>query len=452
MVYDLAVIGGGAAGCRAADSASLRGLSVILFEKKKLGGPLADGFFSLGMLLDEVALSERAGRYLGQTPRPVDHAQAASRVLSQIVAAREAMTARLSGHGVTVVHERASILGRRSRLFLLQSGEQTEVARRVLLCTGSMPELPEFPGAAAAAETGFFDPFGALLTERLPASVVIVGAGVRGLQIATYLNAVGVRVSLVGLGGARPSAPDEEIVMDWTSALVARGVSLHADARIVSCGAGRVTCEGYNGVFALECDHVILPEATRPALRGLGLELLGQPLTGGGLTCAPSGRTVIPDLYLAGEADGVSFSALGARRAAEICVGGMLGRQLAMRQDTVPGGVPVFGELGWVGRPSGRLMTQMPPAAQLRLPLPETDGFSDGWCKLLGDRKTGRLLGAHMRGPGAAQGARLLSAVMEADEEAEQARRLLDQETAMCQTVREALGRLFTAVNYTGVV
>lgn len=443
MVYDLAIIGGGPAGCRAAEMAAGEGMSVILFESKRFGGhTIQESFISMQVLLDMVALSD----HMRATPlshpirslTPLGHKLSVSLVVDAALKASNLAKQRLQAHDVNILEGDATLGFIEKNLFCVHVGEEKVLAKRVILATGTLPILPLPLGRRQQSEIFSFSEI--LQRGTPPSSLVIWGGGLRALQMAAYLSHVGTKVTIVEQRGQASRMLDRMVADCFVSYLKEHDVRFLFGHTLESMERDSVTCSYEAGRVTVETEGVLVGDLRSSALRGLGLSELGLDARQLGRTCGPDGTTECPNLYIAGEADVRCQSLYTAVRQAEACVDHIMGRKTQVHHEAMPGTVPVAGELAWVGAPAHALKNT--PFSQVFLPMPLSHGRQGGWCRLFANSHTGALVGAHMRGDGVSPMAYHLTTAMQAGLSPAETRRIIPPCSSASEVLCDALTQL----------
>jgi pyruvate/2-oxoglutarate dehydrogenase complex dihydrolipoamide dehydrogenase (E3) component len=390
MVYDLVVIGGGAAGLGAARAAARADARVLLVSDGEPGGDCT--FYGC---VPSKTLIEAAGQ--GRS-----YPEAAQRVRDVVarVAATENAEA-LRREGIEVMRGRARLL---SASQVAVGGDRVR-AGAVILATGSRPTVPPIPGLATAGyltnETVFDLP-------TLPASLAVLGGGPVGCELAQAFARLGSRVTLVE--AADRLLPREEPQASWTLAgvLAREGVDVRTGATVEQVGPdGRLLLAGGDQIAT---DQLLVAVGRTPVTEGLHLAAAGVRTDQRG--------NVVTDDYLRTTARGVC--AIGdvtgrlpfthtAYEMGRVAAGNVLGRWRRPRRYrpyATPWVTFTDPECGRVGLTEAQAAVRVPGARVAYLPLSETDRAlaadrTDGFVKLiagprrlLGDLGGGRILGA----------------------------------------------------------
>ena len=216
-MYDLIILGGGPAGYNAAERAGHAGLKTLVIEERALGGVcLNEGCIPTKTLLYSAKIYDYAkhGKDYGVTfgSAEIDHAFVVNRkngVVKQLVAG---VGAKLKKSGVEVVKASGVIRERTAEGFVVEAEGKQYVGKQLLIATGSSAALPPIDGLQDSLKEGF------ALTNRevldlpaIPKTIVVVGGGVIGLEMASYFNSVGSKVYVVEMMDKIAGAVDSEI-------------------------------------------------------------------------------------------------------------------------------------------------------------------------------------------------------------------------------------------------
>lgn len=201
-MYDLAIIGGGPGGYVAAGRAGAAGLSVVLFEKRELGGVcLNEGCIPTKTLLYSAKVYDYT-RHADQYGVNVDGSsidfgaifKRKQKVVKKLVGG---VKAQMKGAKVEVVKGEAVIQGRSAEGITIVSGEASYQARNLLICTGSEAAVPPIPGLREGLGGAVVTNREILSLEDQPERLVVIGGGVIGMEFASFFNSIGTKVTVV---------------------------------------------------------------------------------------------------------------------------------------------------------------------------------------------------------------------------------------------------------------
>jgi len=408
-IYDLAVIGAGSAGFSAAITAAEAGARVALIGHGEIGGTCVNvGCVPSKTLIRSVEIlyqARAAARFPGISAeaRLADW-RAVKQAKNDLVSSlRQAKYADLLPHYDTIDY----IAGQAR----LEAGgvivdDAPLKAGKIIIATGSAPAVPMIEGLddiSWLTSTTTFE------LDRLPRSVVVIGAGYIGCEIAQMLARAGVMVSLVCRSRLLP-AGEPEISTALAGYLgdegvrIIDGISYKAVRRD---GAGIVLALERDGEpEAIKAERLILATGRRPNSDGLGLEAAGiTRAPGGGIVVDEHMETGAPGIYAAGDVTGrdqfVYMAAYGAKIAAHNALGG---NSRCYDNRAMPAVVFTDPQVASVGLTEARARARGFAVKTSVLPLssvPRALAARDvrGLIKLVADAADDRLLGAHILAP-----------------------------------------------------
>jgi dihydrolipoamide dehydrogenase len=406
MRHDAIVVGGGPGGYVAAIRMGQLGLKVGLVEEGALGGVCLNwGCVPTKALYSATRLVAQASRAAGAG---IEFGAPAIDLL-RLAAWKEGIVSRLAGgivsllkqNGVTLFPARGTLAG--PGRVVLATGETLE-SERVVLATGSSPvEIPGFP----FSHSRVWSSDDALALREVPARLLVVGAGVVGLELATIYRRLGSEVAVVEMMGDVLPGLDLDA---RTLALVRRaqgtlGIALHLNAAAESF---EETSSGLavrlRSGERLEAERVLVAVGRRPNSSGIGLETAG---------ISPDRRGFVPvDLCLKTTAPGVwaigdlvpgpmlahKASAEGVRVA-----GSFAGEDVPLDYEAIPQAVFTDPEVASVGLSEARAKEKGHETVVGRFPYAALGkalgmGETEGFFQVVGEKGTGRLLGVQIVG------------------------------------------------------
>jgi dihydrolipoamide dehydrogenase len=406
---DLAIIGGGPGGYVAAERAGAKGLNVVLFEKKELGGVcLNEGCIPTKTLLYSAKVYDYAlhgDKYGINVPEAsFDFGRIIARkdkVVKKLVAG---VGAKMKAHNVTVVKGEAQIKGCSSEGIEIACNGETFYAKNLLLCTGSEAFVPPIPGVREAGDIIVTNREILSLKEQ-PRSLVIIGGGVIGMEFASFFNSLGTEVTVVEMLPEILGGLDGEISKMLRDIYAKKGIKFHLSCKVTEIKDNEVIYVDANGIPASATGEKILMSVGRRAVtKGFGLENLGVELDRNAVKVDGRMRTNVPNVYAAGDVTGFSMLAHTASREGEVVVNNLTGRPDVMRYNAIPGIVYTNPEVAGAGLTEEQAKKEGIEYKIAKLPMAyagrfvaENEGGS-GICKVLAGVRYGEVLGVHMLG------------------------------------------------------
>lgn len=406
MKYQLAIIGGGPAGYTAAEAAGKAGLSVVLFEKKSLGGVcLNEGCIPTKTLLYSAKIydyARHASKYAVNVPEAsFDPGKIIARKQKVVRKLVLGIKSKLTAHGVNIVTGEAVIADSHT----VCCGEETYECENLMLCTGSETFIPPIPGLE---NVDYWTHRDALDNKEVPASLAIVGGGVIGMEFASFFCSLGVQVTVIEMMDEILGGMDKELSALLRADYAKRGIKFLLSTKVTGISKDEagvtVSYERADGAGSVQAAKVLMSVGRRPVTKGFGLENLGLEVTERRcIKVDEHMQSSVPGVYVCGDLNGVSLLAHTAVREAEVAVHHILGKEDAMSYRAIPGVVYTNPEIAGVGMTEEALKAVGIPYNIVKLPMAYSGRFVaenegvNGVCKVL-TAEDGTVLGAHLLG------------------------------------------------------
>ena len=404
--YQIAIIGGGPAGYTAAEKAGRAGMSVVLFERKSLGGVcLNEGCIPTKTLLYSAKIYDNAkssSKYgVSTSDVSFDLSKIVSRKQKVVRKLVLGVKSRLAAQSVKVVTGEAMIKSANR----IECGDETYACENLIVCAGSKTFIPSVKGIE---DISYWTHKDALDNKVLPDSLVVVGGGVIGMEFASFFNSLGVKVTVIEMMNEILGGIDSEIASLLRVDYAKRGVKFLIGTKVVRFDGEEsnveVHYENADGEGFVSGEKVLMSVGRRPQTEGYGLENLGLELTERGRIKVDSHlETSVKGVYVCGDLNGVSLLAHTAVREAEVAVAHILGIEDEMSYKAIPGVVYTNPEVASVGMTEDMIKMSGKEYNVVKLPMAfsgrfvaENEGVN-GLIKAISD-KDGRLLGVHIYG------------------------------------------------------
>ena len=454
-MYDLIIIGGGPGGYMAAERAGLAGLKVLLIEKRALGGVcLNEGCIPSKTLLHSAKVLDYAlhGEPYGVSAEnaKLDHKFVISRKNKVVETLVNGVKALMKANKVTVVYGEAYIVDNTH----VKVGDEVFNGARLLIATGSEPVIPRIEGVDEGIGLGFVLTSREILDlEEVPENLVVIGGGVVGLEMASYFNTAGSKVTVIEMLPKIAGTLDAEISALLMKSYESKGIEFKLNTKVTSVQQDR-------GTVHLSClnktdepspclaDKVLLSVGRKPLVDGFGLEGLGLVIENGAIKTGLHGLTSIPNVYAVGDVNGKFMLAHAAYREAEVAVNHMLGKRDIMRYDAVPSVIYTSPEVASVGETEESAKAQGIDYAAVTVPMMYSGRYvaentaTDGICKVIIDKKHRNIIGVHLYGNYASE--IIISACMmiEMQMRIEEVQKFIFPHPTVSEILREAVFRL----------
>jgi len=450
-MYDLIILGGGPAGYNAAERAAHGGLKTLVIEERALGGVcLNEGCIPTKTLLYSAKIYDYAkhsadyGVTFGSAA--IDHkfvVERKNKVVKQLVSG---IGAKLKKAGVEVVNATASIKERNAEGFVVVAADKEYVGKQLLICTGSSAALPPIDGLKDSLASGF------ALTNRevldlpeIPKTIVVVGGGVIGLEMASYFNSVGTKVYVVEMLDHIAGATDREISSMLQKEYAKRGVEFILGAKVTSIKDKAVSYEKDGKVTKIDADYALVSIGRRPRTQGIGLENIGLKLERGAIVTNEYGKTNVPGVLAAGDVNGKSMLAHTAYREGEVCINNILGKKDRINYNSIPAVIYTNPEVASVGETAESVKEKGIDAKIDTVTLKysgryvaENEG-GNGVVKIITDKAHNNIIGVHMYGAYASEIIYGAAMMVETEMRVADVQKLVFPHPTVCEVIREAM-------------
>ena len=405
--FDLVIIGSGSGNSIADDR--FAGQSIALVDSGTFGGTCLNvGCIPTKMFVHPADLAHvpaEAGRLgVDLERREVHWAAIRDRIFGRIdPISAGGLSWRRSNENVTVLTEEAHFVGEHA----LQVGEQTITADRFVLAAGSRPVLPDLPGLH---DVDFHTSDTVMRLPELPGSVVIVGGGYIAAEFAHVFSSFGSQVTIVNRGERLLAREDDDVSARFTE-LIGQRVDLRSRTSVRRVravdGGVALTLTGDAGEQEVQAEVLLVATGRRPNSDRLNLDAVGVKVDEQGYVVVDDyQRTSAPHVFALGDVSSPYQLKHVANHEARVVQHNLLNPDAPVTADHrfVPHAVFSFPQVAAVG------LTEEQAAEQGLEYVTATQAYGDvafGWAmedsghfvKLVAERGTGRLLGAHLIGP-----------------------------------------------------
>jgi len=454
MSYDLIIIGTGPGGYVCAIRAAQLGLKVAVVEKRKVHGGtcLNVGCIPSKAMLHASEMFHEAGH--GFAALGIDVPAPKLNLAAMMKHKQETVDANVNGVGfllkknkVEAFHGLGTILSAGKVQVQAEDGStQVLETRNIVIATGS--ESANLPNVTVD-EKQIVTSTGALEFSGVPGKLVVIGAGVIGLEMGSVWGRLGAKVEVIEYLDRILPGMDGEVAKQMQRILEKQGFKFHLGKKVTAAKTGKdgvtLAVEPAAGGAAEEvkADVVLVAIGRRPNTDGLGLEAVGVAMERGRVTIGSHFETNVPGIYAIGD---VVRGPMLAHKAEDegVAVAEILaGKAGHVNYDVIPGVVYTFPEVASVGRSEEELKAaniaynvgKFPFTANGRA---RANRATDGFVKVLADKATDRVLGVHIIGAGAGEMIHEAAVLMEFGGSSEDLARTCHAHPTMSEAVKEA--------------
>ena len=417
--FDIIIIGSGPGGYVTAIRAAQLGFKVAVVEKQYLGGICLNwGCIPTKALLrsaDVFHLMQHAKDY-GLSAEKISYDPKAVVARSRGVAKRlsDGVAFLMKKNKVSVIWGEATIDApgkvtvKASKVEALKGslGPDSYTAKHIIVATGARPRaLPGLEGDGKLVWT-YFE---AMNPDKMPKSLLVVGSGAIGIEFASFYRTLGVDVTVVEVLPQILPVEDAEIQTFARKAFEKQGMKIMTGAKVTKLDKKTDSVvatidDGKGGTQKLEVDRVISAVGVVGNVEGLGLEKLGVKMDRGTIVIDSMCKTNVPGIYAIGDVAGAPMLAHKAEHEGVICVEAIKGlKPHAMDKRLIPGCTYCSPQIASVGLTEAKAKEMKYDVRVGRFPFLGNGkaialGEDQGLIKVVFDRKTGQMLGAHMVG------------------------------------------------------
>jgi dihydrolipoamide dehydrogenase len=279
-------------------------------------------------------------------------------------------------------------------------------AKHIVLATGARPRaLPGLEGDGKLVWT-YFE---AMVPERMPKSLLVVGSGAIGVEFASFFRTMGSEVTIVEVLPQILPVEDAEVAAFARKSFEKQGIKILTGAKVTKLGKKSDSVvatidDGQGKTSALEVERVISAVGVVGNVENLGLEKLGVKIERGTVVVDGYGKTNVPGIYAIGDVAGPPMLAHKAEHEGVVCVEAIKGLHAhATDKNLIPGCTYCHPQIASVGLTEAKAKEQGRDIRVGKFPFAGNGkaialGEDQGFIKVIFDKKTGQLLGAHMVG------------------------------------------------------
>lgn len=344
---DLIIIGSGPGGYRAAAYAASNGLSVTIIEEGAVGGTCLNAGCiptkTLARNAEVIDMMRKAETFgLRHLSYELDFSQVLARKQQVVETLRQGVETLLSAPGITLVRGKARFTARR----VVAVGEEEYTAPTIIIATGSTAKRLTIPGSdhrKVLTSTELLD------IESPPRRLVIIGAGVVGMEFASIFNSFGSEVTVLEYLKECLPLLDSDIAKRLRQTLSKRGITFVMQANVKEVTDEGVVYERKGKSAIAEADVVLMATGRAPRIDGLQLENTLVEVSRTGILIDENYETSCAGIYAIGDVNGRIMLAHAATAQGLHVVNMLLGHEDRMELDIIPSAIFTNPEAAGVG-------------------------------------------------------------------------------------------------------
>lgn len=452
--YDLVVIGSGPGGYVAAIRAAQLGFTTALIEKyPTLGGTCLNvGCIPSKALLDSSehyynAQKKFAAHGILAESISLDFSQMISRKNQVISQTSQGVKYLMDKNKITVYNAIGAFKSKNILSLQTPEGASEEIAfKNAIIATGSKPaELPflKIDKKRVISSTQ------ALSLSEVPERLIIIGAGVIGLELGSIYNRLGAEVRVIEFLDRITPALDTSLAKELEKTLKKSGIFFHLSTSVTAAQVNerevKISARAKSGEeLSLTADYVLMAVGRKPYTTGLGLENLGIKTDGKGCIAVNEKlRSACENVYAIGDVIGGAMLAHKASEEGVFVAEQLAGQKPHINYDLIPSVVYTWPEAAAVGKTEEQLKADGISYKSGEFPMralgrARASGDLEGFVKILADKSTDKILGVHILGARAADIIMEAVTAMEFEAAAEDIARISHPHPTFTEALHEA--------------
>jgi dihydrolipoamide dehydrogenase len=465
--YDVIFLGGGPAGYVGAIRCAQLGMSVAVVEREGLGGTcVLWGCIPAKALLESASLAEKLkkGADFGVTPGDVklDYGVAMKRSRNVSSQNSKGVEFLFKKNKITWIKGTGKLTAKNTVSVTSADGkeEKHDAKKAVCICTGSRVRgLPQ--AGLELNKSTILSSDDVLVLDKAPKTLVVVGAGAVGCEFADVFSAFGTQVTIIEVAKSLLPVEDDDVAAELTRSFKKRGMTIMTDAKIKSVKAGKtsvkLSVEVGGKANDIEVEKVLVAAGRAPNIEDIGLKELGVQTTDRGfIKINERMETSVKGIYAIGDVAGPPMLAHKGEREGIVFAEYLAGQAHVhnVNYDNIPNATYCHPEVASIGMTERALkekkveynVGKFPFSANGRA---RTAGETEGFVKILTDKRYGEILGAHIIGAHATEMIHELAVARENEFTVEEVELAIHAHPTLSEAIAEAaldsMGRVINA-------
>ncbi len=440
-MYDLLILGGGPAGYHSALKATKKGLSVALIEKKRLGGVcLNEGCIPSKTILHSSKMVHDFSHFTPkESPSTVDLAGVQQRKRAVVQTLAKALQKAIQKTDITLFEGEGVLTESTPQQITIIVNGKKLVGKNLICATGSSPIIPNISGIDSPKVVTSEE---LLQQESTLSSLLIIGGGIIGLEMATFFAEIGTKVTIIETSETIAPTMEKEVIKVLATALKKKSITILTSTTVTAITETGVLAQNAKGEMNLEAEKILLSVGRRA--NGDFLKEWGILVDNGAVITDKRCRTNYPNIFACGDVNGKQMLAHTAYREAEIAIDAILGKESSIKYTTIPTIIYTHPEVASVGLTTKMALHQGVEVVEKKRPfggngrfLAETER-ERGLCKVvLG--MDGTILGVHLVGIYASELITTATLLVELKVKASQLESIIFPHPTMSEIIKETI-------------
>ncbi|SHO47118.1 dihydrolipoyl dehydrogenase family protein [Anaerocolumna xylanovorans] len=404
--YDVIILGAGPGGYKAAENLAKAGQKVALVEKDSVGGTCLNkgciplkSFLHIAKAYEDYDMCKRKGIFISESNNfsiqgLLDYK---NRIVTDL---KKGLESKLTYLKVDIIHGVGKILGKNcDNMFEVLVGNNTYICSgKLILAMGSKPiSFFKHENEGYIVDSEYM-----LNMEQLPKNIVIIGAGIVGLEMASFLNTFETEVTLIEQRDTIGVSMDCEVASVLGKVLQRKGVKIYINTKVDTITNNEVSCN--NGELIFHPELVLETIGRKPVIEREELDKIGVAYSDRGILVNQYCETSVEGVYACGDVIGTWMLAHAAYLEADVLSGHILNQLKELKYDKMPTILYTHPEVSWIGETEESCNAKNITYKKIVIPMSYSgrymveNGKDNAVFKILYEANSNRLLGAHMMG------------------------------------------------------
>lgn len=443
-MYDLIVIGAGPGGYEAAAYAGEMGRKVALIEKEYIGGVCLNvGCIPTKTMINSAkilqSLREAENYGIKITKPKIDYEKIKKRKKEVISLLIKGIENKLKRSGVELIRGEGQIIAKN----MVAVGSKEYETKNILIATGSRPAVPPIEGIDCKK---VLDSTDVLNLDKIPQSMVIIGAGAIGLEFAYFFNEMGTEVKVVEMLSNIAWQMDTEITSYLLRSLRSKGINFSLGSMVKKINDKEISYTREDGkTETAQSEFILNATGRKPNLENIGLDEIGVSYDPGGIKVDLQGKTSVSGIWACGDVTGRCLLAHAATREGIVAVNNMFGRKDTMRYKAIPNVIYTSPEVASAGMTEQMLEQEETGYKKKIVPLNVSGRFvaeneeKTGYVKVLMGDKHDEILGIHIIGDAAGEMIYGAATFLEMEMRVDDIREIVFPHPTVSEAIKEAI-------------
>lgn len=357
-MFDLLILGAGPGGYHLALRSAKEKLKVAIVEKEKFGGVCLNwgcipskAFLHVAKILHEVEAGKKMG-IKDDSKVTIDQKKIVQYKDERVKMLVKSVENSVKRAGVEIFKGFGEILKREDGVIFVKVGNEILKCKNLVIATGSSTFVPKIQGIKEAFDNDFaITNIEILDLKEIPKHLIVLGAGIIGLEMASYYSQMGSKVTIIELQNKIAGPFENESSLILKKALEKSNVEFMLNSKLIEFKTNSVVVQTHkNEKIEIKSDKVLVSVGRIPNIKGIGLENIDIFIDKNSIKTDDKLRTNVPNVYAIGDVNGKMMLAHTAMREGEIVLDDILKiRDTRINYNAIPSVIYCYPEIAEIG-------------------------------------------------------------------------------------------------------